>query len=146
MNAHNYGIGLIWPSISSTSPGLAPSAVPQRTLDLGRLLYDYADNSRAFFSDLATRFPQSPAELEMAFRAALSQTSTSPSLRPDRHHLAPLAWPQAAPETCQRQGYTNSKNHKRGDLLAPSPKRCTVSSLLNFEKDTGAQNWGMSGA
>jgi hypothetical protein len=145
-NNYNYGIGLTWHNASSSSPAPAPPAVPQAASDLGRLLYDYADNSRAFFSNLASQFPQSPAELEAAFRAALCQKSSSPSPQPDRVLLPPLNWPHGTSETYRQRRSTSPQDGLRSDLLAPSPKRCTVSSLLNLEKETDSQKWGVSGA
>jgi hypothetical protein len=143
-NAPNFGIGLTWPKGFSSST--SPPSILQGPPDLSRLLSEYADNSRAFFSSLANQFPQSPAELELAFRTALAQMPNSPSPQPDRHHLAPLAWPMGVPDTSRTRDTTSPQGIPRTSLLAPSPKRCTVSSLLNFEKDIGSHRLGVSGS
>jgi hypothetical protein len=140
-SAHNQGIDFTWQHAASSSPMLAPPAATQGPPDLGRLLYDYADSSRTFFSTLANQFSQSPAELEAAFRIALGQKSSSPS-----PHLAPLDWPNVGFDSYQRRVFSQPQDNLNRDLHAPSPKRCTVSSLLNFEKDTGSHKWGVSGA
>ena len=144
LNVPDHGAGFNWQRSSSSPP--APPAIPWEAPDLGRLLYDYADSSRAFFSNLADQFSQSPAELEAAFRAALRQKSSSPSPQPDRHHLPPLEWPYGASDSYQQRGFSEEQDPLRSDLHAPSPKRCTVSSLLNFEQDTNSRKWGVSGA
>ena len=145
LNVPDHGVGLNWQR-SSSSPPSAPPTIPWGAPDLGRLLYDYADSSRAFFSNLADQFSQSPAELEAAFRAALRQKSSSPSPQPDRHHLPPLEWPHRASDIYQRRSFSEEQHPIRSDLHAPSPKRCTVSSLLNSEKDTNSRQCSFSSA
>jgi hypothetical protein len=126
---YNKGIGLTWQH--AAPPMLAPSNTLSSSPDLGRLLYDYADNNRAFWSNVANQFSQSPAELEAAFHAALGGQSSSMSPKPDQRYLAPLDWASNLSAHGHLPPLSEPQNNFGSSLLAPSPKRFTVSSLLS---------------
>jgi hypothetical protein len=127
--AYNKGIGLTWQH--AAPPMLAPPNALSRSPDLGRLLYDYADNNRAFWSNVANQLSQSPAELEAAFHAALGGQSSSLSPKPDQRYLAPLDWTSNLSAHGHMRPLSEPQNNFGSSLLAPSPKRFTVSSLLS---------------
>lgn len=110
-------------------PMLAPPNTLSGTPDLGRLIHDYADNNRAFWSNVATQFSQSPADLEAAFRAALGGQPVSP--KSDQRYLAPLHWASSTAGHGQMRALSEPQNEFGSNLISPSPKRFTVSSLLS---------------
>lgn len=122
-----HGCGAPWQYPSSLpTPPFTAEVVPE----VRRLLSDYSDNSRAFFTSLAKHFDhlsQTPAELEGVFMAMLGHGSYSPrSQLPSRP-----GWDNSSLERAAGRAIPQQQTLSATDLYSTRSAKYTVSSLLN---------------